>query len=97
MLYLEAPAGVGFSYSSNPADYNTGDNQTAADNLAALHAFFSKFPMYTVNDFYVSGESYGGVYVPTLSQKILGALQTTFENAADAVCKRCERHLQLHT
>jgi serine carboxypeptidase-like clade 1 len=70
MLYLEAPAGVGFSYSSNPADLNTGDNQTATDNLAALHAFFGKFPSFKTNPFYVSGESYGGVYVPTLSLKI---------------------------
>eukprot|EP00958_Prasinococcus_capsulatus_P002478 scaffold212_cov404-Prasinococcus_capsulatus_cf.AAC.4 len=71
MLYFEAPAGVGFSYSGNPSDYRTGDNQTAADNLAALTYFFTeKFPEYASNDFYVSGESYGGIYVPTLSQKI---------------------------
>merc|ERR1740117_2354384 len=70
ILYLEAPAGVGFSYSPVKADLTTGDNQTAADNLAALHAFFAKFPEFKNNDFYVAGESYGGVYVPTLSQKI---------------------------
>jgi carboxypeptidase C (cathepsin A) len=28
MLYLEAPAGVGFSYSDVSSDYNTGDAQT---------------------------------------------------------------------
>jgi carboxypeptidase C (cathepsin A) len=70
MLYLEAPAGVGFSYSTNKNDLNTGDNQTAADNLAALHSFYELFPNFKTNPFYVSGESYGGVYVPTLSQKI---------------------------
>ena len=70
MLYLEAPAGVGFSYSHRKEDLTTGDNQTAADNFAALNAFFAKFPAFQKNDFYVSGESYGGVYVPTLSLKI---------------------------
>jgi len=40
VLYLEAPAGVGFSYSKNKKDLNTGDNQTASDNLQALHYFF---------------------------------------------------------
>ena len=75
VLYLEAPAGVGFSYSAthNPNDLVTGDNQTAADNLAALNSFFEVFPEYAKNDFYVSGESYGGVYVPTLSLKIYEA------------------------
>lgn len=70
MLYIEAPVGVGFSYSSDKADYVTGDNQTATDNHAALVDFFSKFPEYQQSELYVSGESYGGVYVPTLSQKI---------------------------
>ena len=67
----EAPAGVGFSYSRIKSELTTGDNQTAADNLAALNVFFTqKFPELRNNPFYVSGESYGGVYVPTLSLKI---------------------------
>jgi carboxypeptidase C (cathepsin A) len=36
MVYLEAPVGVGFSYSDDSSDYNTDDDQTAADNLAAV-------------------------------------------------------------
>jgi len=71
MLYLEAPAGVGFSYQTEPAKYSSDDNSTAHDNLLALHAFFAKFPELKANPFFVSGESYGGVYVPTLSQAIL--------------------------
>ena len=43
MVYLEAPAGVGFSYSDDTADYTTDDDKTAADNLEALQAFFKKF------------------------------------------------------
>ena len=104
VLYLEAPAGVGFSYSPIAKEERNGDNGTAADNLAALDQFFLKFPEYKQNPFYVraapttklplptpsiaftrhphphvglcaqvSGESYGGVYVPTLSQKIYEA------------------------
>ena len=33
--------------------------------------FFAQFPQFRTNDFYVMGESYGGVYVPTLVQTIL--------------------------
>lgn len=71
VLYMEAPVGVGYSYSDDADDMNhLNDNQTAADNLEALKAFFTLFPEHKTRPFYVSGESYGGVYVPTLSMKI---------------------------
>jgi serine carboxypeptidase-like clade 2 len=38
MLYLEAPCGVGFSYSPDKADYVNDDNGTAWDNVHALEA-----------------------------------------------------------
>ncbi|XP_068943596.1 lysosomal protective protein-like [Petaurus breviceps papuanus] len=70
VLYLESPAGVGYSYSSSQ-NYKTNDEQVAADNYQALQSFFSKFPSFTSNDFYAFGESYGGVYVPSLSAQIV--------------------------
>ena len=57
MLYLEAPAGVGFSYSTDAADYDTNDDKTAADSAEALQAFFAAFPQYASNDFFITGES----------------------------------------
>ncbi|KAH3763679.1 serine carboxypeptidase [Pelomyxa schiedti] len=71
MIYLEAPAGVGFTYSDDPTDYTTGDDQTALDNYNFLVAWFKLYPEFQGNPFYVSGESYGGHYVPDLAQKIL--------------------------
>jgi carboxypeptidase C (cathepsin A) len=75
ILYLEAPVGVGFSYSDNPSvDYKCTDDTTAADNLAAVQLFFTqKFPELQKNEFYLTGESYAGVYVPTLAEAILNA------------------------
>ncbi|XP_072489690.1 lysosomal protective protein-like [Notamacropus eugenii] len=70
MLYLESPAGVGYSYSSSQ-DYKINDHQVVADNYQALQSFFTKFPSFTSNDCYVFGESYGGVYVPSLSTQIV--------------------------
>lgn len=71
VLYVEAPAGVGYSFSDNPADYYTDDAKTAKDNYAAIQAFFVKFPHLLKNDFFISGESYGGHYIPTLAQQIV--------------------------
>ncbi|XP_023932052.1 lysosomal protective protein-like [Lingula anatina] len=69
VLYMEAPAGVGFSYSLDK-NYTTDDDQVSMDNFIALHHFFVKFPEYKTNEFYVTGESYGGIYVPTLSLRL---------------------------
>lgn len=78
MLYLEAPAGVGYSYSDDK-NYTTDDDEVARDNYLALQDFFSKFPEYKKNDFYVTGESYGGIYVPTLSSLLVDDKSINFK------------------
>eukprot|EP01090_Pellita_catalonica_P004442 TRINITY_DN14270_c0_g1_i1.p1 TRINITY_DN14270_c0_g1~~TRINITY_DN14270_c0_g1_i1.p1 ORF type:complete len:410 (-),score=41.51 TRINITY_DN14270_c0_g1_i1:35-1264(-) len=70
-LYIESPAGVGFSYSNTPSDYNTGDNQTATDNYHFLQDWLNVFTDYKKHDLWLTGESYAGVYVPTLAYKIV--------------------------
>lgn len=64
VLYVESPAGVGFSYSNTSSDYNVGDLRTAEDAYLVLQGFLAKFPQYRSNPFWVTGESYGGHYVP---------------------------------
>ncbi|XP_072013118.1 lysosomal protective protein-like isoform X1 [Amphiura filiformis] len=70
VLFLEAPAGVGYSYADDK-NYTTDDDQTAKDNYQALQSFFAKFPNRASNPFYIFGESYGGIYVPTLSMEVM--------------------------
>lgn len=75
VLYLESPHQVGFSYSTAANDYAYGDDITANDNYNALKDWFNNiFPKYKQNPFYITGESYGGVYVPTLSKLLLQML-----------------------
>eukprot|EP01084_Bolivina_argentea_P318191 551769_1 len=71
MIYIEAPAGVGFSFSDDTADYTTDDNKTAIDNYHFIQGWLTKFPNYKKNDFYITSESYGGHYMPTLAQQII--------------------------
>uniref|UniRef100_A0A7C9EXE1 Carboxypeptidase n=1 Tax=Opuntia streptacantha TaxID=393608 RepID=A0A7C9EXE1_OPUST len=72
VLFLDSPAGVGFSYSNTSSDLHTnGDKRTAQDNLKFLLGWFEQFPQYKGRDFYIAGESYGGHYVPQLSQAIV--------------------------
>jgi len=67
MLFVEQPAGVGFSYSNDAADYHTGDTQAVIDQFGLIKAFFDKFPERKPNEFYITSESYGGHYMPQLA------------------------------
>nr|GMC93998.1 putative serine carboxypeptidase-like 23 [Ipomoea batatas] len=71
-LFLESPAGVGFSYSNTSSDYDkSGDRRTAADAYKFLVNWFKKFPHYKTRDFYIIGESYAGYYIPELADVIV--------------------------
>lgn len=77
MLYVEIPAGVGFSYSDAPEDMiEVGDEETATDNLVVVEEFFKRFPERLDNEFYISSESYGGHYIPQLAKKIIERMAT---------------------
>lgn len=54
LIFLESPAGVGFSYKADN-NLKTGDRQVALTNFAALRSFFAKFPHLLENDFYIAG------------------------------------------
>ncbi|CAL9246711.1 unnamed protein product [Arabidopsis halleri] len=72
ILFLESPAGTGFSYTNTTTDLeNPGDMNTAADNYIFLVKWLERFPEYKGREFYIAGESYAGHYVPQLAQTIL--------------------------
>ncbi|KAK2660389.1 hypothetical protein Ddye_006922 [Dipteronia dyeriana] len=78
VIFLESPAGVGFSYSNNTADYtNSGDKRTAEDSYTFLVNWLERFPQYKTRDFFITGESYAGHYVPQLAYTILSKNKNT--------------------
>ena len=72
VIFLESPAGVGYSYSNTSSDYDrSGDQRTADDAYLFLVNWLERFPEYKSRSFYISGESYAGHYVPELAATIL--------------------------
>ncbi|AEC06202.1 serine carboxypeptidase-like 43 [Arabidopsis thaliana] len=71
LLFVESPAGVGWSYSNRSSDYNTGDKSTVNDMLVFLLRWFNKFPELKSRDLFLTGESYAGHYIPQLADVIL--------------------------
>lgn len=74
IIYLDSPAGVGLSYSEDTADYVTGDSKTALDTHIFLLKWFEQYQDFLSNPLYIAGESYAGVYVPTLSYEVMKGL-----------------------
>jgi carboxypeptidase C (cathepsin A) len=69
MIYLESPKGVGFSYcedAKSSAECVNTDESTAQDAYEFLVNFFNEFPEYKANKFYITGESYAGIYIPMM-------------------------------
>lgn len=70
VLWIESPAGVGWSIAGTDADLDTNDVIQSQDALKALYSWYAKFPEFGSNNLFVSGESYAGIYVPYLSYQI---------------------------
>jgi len=46
VLYIEQPAGVGYSIAKTDGDKNQNDMRSSQDGIAALLQWFGKFPEY---------------------------------------------------
>ncbi|QRW09337.1 Serine carboxypeptidase [Ceratobasidium sp. AG-Ba] len=67
MLFIDQPAGVGYSYNSGPAIDNSF--MAADDMWAFLQLFYKRFPRYN-GELHVAGESYAGTYIPHIASAI---------------------------
>ncbi|KAF5282412.1 hypothetical protein FQR65_LT14306 [Abscondita terminalis] len=70
VLYIDNPVGTGFSFTDD--DGYTRNQTIVAEHLySALLQFFQLFPELQRNDFYATGESHAGKYVPAISEYIM--------------------------
>lgn len=68
MLFLDAPAGTGFSYATSEP-YNS-DTKTAHDTVKFLIEWLLDHPRFSRNPLYVAGDSYAGKLVPLVVHEI---------------------------
>lgn len=72
MLFIDNPVGAGFSFTGTGTGYCTDTRHCVANNLLSLMIQFYKiFPETKAGGLYVTGESYGGHYVPAFGARIL--------------------------
>lgn len=70
IIYIDNPVGTGFSFTDNDKGYATKESDVGQNLYEALHQFFELFPELQKNDFFVTGESYAGKYVPSVCHVI---------------------------
>uniref|UniRef100_A0A0A9W3V6 Carboxypeptidase n=1 Tax=Lygus hesperus TaxID=30085 RepID=A0A0A9W3V6_LYGHE len=70
MIFLDQPVGTGFSFTRDEAGYANSVADAGRDVYNALLQFFQLFPKIAKNDFIITGESYGGKWIPAVGYTI---------------------------
>jgi serine carboxypeptidase-like clade 1 len=78
LLVVDSPPPVGFSYCTQLGPSGNGtscgpwnDTLTAQVNANFIVEWFGVFSNYLSNEFFITGESYAGVYVPIIARELL--------------------------
>lgn len=69
IIYIDNPVGSGFSFTT-PQGYAKNQTVIGQHLYEALKQFFHLFPELRGNDFYLTGESYAGKYIPSIAYEI---------------------------
>ncbi|GAB4838354.1 hypothetical protein Ancab_027888 [Ancistrocladus abbreviatus] len=75
ILFIDQPVGTGFSYATSQSAYNTSDTQSVDHVYTFLRKWITYHPRFISNPLYIGGNSYSGITVPILVQKILDGLE----------------------
>ncbi|MBA0852378.1 hypothetical protein Goshw_004526 [Gossypium schwendimanii] len=70
ILFVDQPTGTGFSYTSDENDLRHNETGVSNDLYDFLQEFFKQHPEYVENDFYITGESYAGHYIPAFAVRV---------------------------
>nr|AAC41580.1 carboxypeptidase [Aedes aegypti] len=70
MIYIDNPVGTGFSFTDSDEGYSTNEEHVGENLMKFIQQFFVLFPNLLKHPFYISGESYGGKFVPAFGYAI---------------------------
>lgn len=73
MLYVDNPIGTGYSNAVKDSDLDSTEFEVANDFHEFMVKYLESFPAFKGRDFYITGESYAGHYIPAIAAKILAS------------------------
>lgn len=71
MIYIDNPVGTGFSFTENDDGYAKNEKDVGRNLYEAVGQLYKLFDFTSSSGFWVTGESYGGKYVPALAFHIM--------------------------
>ncbi|KAL3903088.1 MAG: hypothetical protein SGILL_010580 [Bacillariaceae sp.] len=96
LLIIDQPAPVGFSYCNNDTTSHSCGGIAWTDELTSLNAhtalqtfYKTKFPCLQDKQLYLTGESYAGIYIPTLARRIVQDTNSSLDLKGFAVGDGC--------
>ncbi|KAK8333931.1 hypothetical protein V6Z11_A10G239300 [Gossypium hirsutum] len=75
IIFLDAPVGTGFSYSTTLQGFETGDKRFANDVYNFLRKWLQSHPKFITNSLYIAGDSYAGKIVPIIVHAISDGIE----------------------
>ena len=87
LLYVDQPVGTGFSRCSSIFHYDSTEDEIAANIKTFLDGFLFANPEFRGRDFFITGESYAGHYIPAIAYHFVkeipaGSLGLNFKGIA---------------
>jgi carboxypeptidase C (cathepsin A) len=71
VIYIDQPYQVGYSYTDDDDYYIDNEAEVGAEMWKFMLGFLEKYPQFAKNDFYITGESFGGHYVPAFGAYVV--------------------------
>uniref|UniRef100_A0A0D9ZH27 Uncharacterized protein n=1 Tax=Oryza glumipatula TaxID=40148 RepID=A0A0D9ZH27_9ORYZ len=84
VIFVDSPPGTGFTYATTAEGFKSSDTIVVHQLYTFIQKWFDDHPQFSLNPFYVSGDSYSGIIIPTLTMEIAKGKES-----------RNERHLNL--
>lgn len=71
VLFLDQPIGTGYSTAGSSESYAKSQDDVATDLYFFLQRWYESYPSYSSLPLFITGESYGGHYIPAFADKII--------------------------
>ncbi|KAF9621133.1 hypothetical protein IFM89_016627 [Coptis chinensis] len=75
IIFLDAPVGSGFSYSSSLLGWNSSDTKSSRQTYIFLRKWLIDHPEFNNNPLYIGGDSYCGITIPIITKDIADGIE----------------------
>ncbi|KAF0892344.1 hypothetical protein E2562_015427 [Oryza meyeriana var. granulata] len=77
VIFVDSPPGTGFSYATTAQGFKSSDTIVVHQLYAFLQKWFDDHPQFSSNPLYISGDSYSGIIIPTLTMEIAKGIESS--------------------